>query len=208
MRTVPCPLQAAARRHPGAVALAGPDPTAPDVTYAVLEACVAAAAARLHACGVGGGAHVAFYLPNGVPLVVLLLAAIRAGADVTDLTNIPGSASARYAQTDGQVDLQWEYTGGRTVRAKKGDIVWVPRGSVHHIMNVGDGLSLRLAVAMPPAKNSLPTRPCSSSSHNAKIIGCSKARSAMMRANSNTAAVPLPSSSAPGASYTPPGIAS
>jgi osmoprotectant transport system substrate-binding protein len=34
-----------------------------------------------------------------------------AGADVTDLTNIPGSASARYAQTDGQVDLQWEYTG-------------------------------------------------------------------------------------------------
>lgn len=34
-----------------------------------------------------------------------------AGADVTDLTNIPGSASARYAQIDGQVDMEWEYTG-------------------------------------------------------------------------------------------------
>ena len=33
------------------------------------------------------------------------------GADVTDLTNIPGSASARYAQIDGQVDVEWEYTG-------------------------------------------------------------------------------------------------
>ena len=34
-----------------------------------------------------------------------------AGADVTDLTNIPGSASARYAQLDGQIDMEWEYTG-------------------------------------------------------------------------------------------------
>ncbi|QIK67536.1 glycine betaine ABC transporter substrate-binding protein [Nocardioides sp. HDW12B] len=34
-----------------------------------------------------------------------------AGASVTDLTNIPGSASARLAQVDGQVDMQWEYTG-------------------------------------------------------------------------------------------------
>ena len=34
-----------------------------------------------------------------------------AGAGVTDLTNIPGSASARYAQVDGQVDMEWEYTG-------------------------------------------------------------------------------------------------
>jgi osmoprotectant transport system substrate-binding protein len=42
-------------------------------------------------------------------IAVILLKS--AGADVTDLTNIPGSASARYAQTDGQVDLQWEYTG-------------------------------------------------------------------------------------------------
>jgi osmoprotectant transport system substrate-binding protein len=34
-----------------------------------------------------------------------------AGADVTDLTNIPGSASARFAQIEGQVDMEWEYTG-------------------------------------------------------------------------------------------------
>ncbi|GAB3088181.1 glycine betaine ABC transporter substrate-binding protein [Nocardioides zeae] len=34
-----------------------------------------------------------------------------AGAEVTDLTNIPGSAAARQAQTDGQIDAMWEYTG-------------------------------------------------------------------------------------------------
>ena len=42
-------------------------------------------------------------------LAVILMK--TAGADVTDLTNIPGSASARYAQVDGQVDMEWEYTG-------------------------------------------------------------------------------------------------
>ena len=47
--------------------------------------------------------------------------------------------------------LSWELTGGVVVDAAKDDIVWVPRGAVHHIRNVGDELSLRLAVAMPPA---------------------------------------------------------
>ncbi|HET9490715.1 MAG TPA: cupin domain-containing protein [Methylomirabilota bacterium] len=47
--------------------------------------------------------------------------------------------------------LQWELTGGLVVQAGKDDIVWVPRGTVHHIVNVGEDLSLRLAVAMPPA---------------------------------------------------------
>jgi mannose-6-phosphate isomerase-like protein (cupin superfamily) len=47
--------------------------------------------------------------------------------------------------------LQWELTGGIVVNAAKDDIVWVPRGTVHHIRNLGDELSLRLAVAMPPA---------------------------------------------------------
>lgn len=42
-------------------------------------------------------------------IAVILLKS--AGADVQDLTNIPGSASARYAQIDGQVDMEWEYTG-------------------------------------------------------------------------------------------------
>src|SRR6266849_6780335 len=47
--------------------------------------------------------------------------------------------------------LEWELTGDVVVRVQKDDIVWVPRGTVHHIRNVGDDLSLRLAVAMPPA---------------------------------------------------------
>ena len=47
--------------------------------------------------------------------------------------------------------LQWERTGGIVVQAGKDDIVWVPRGTVHHIVNVGSEMSLRLAVAMPPA---------------------------------------------------------
>ena len=47
--------------------------------------------------------------------------------------------------------LEWELTGGIVVQAAKDDIVWVPRGAVHHIRNVGEELSLRLAVAMPPA---------------------------------------------------------
>src|SRR2546425_7073468 len=50
--------------------------------------------------------------------------------------------------------LEWELTGGTTLKAVKDDIVWVPRGTVHHIRNVGDRLSLRLAVAMPPAVRS------------------------------------------------------
>jgi len=47
--------------------------------------------------------------------------------------------------------LEWELTGGIVFQAQKDDIVWVPRGTVHHIRNRGDQLSLRLAVAMPPA---------------------------------------------------------
>jgi mannose-6-phosphate isomerase-like protein (cupin superfamily) len=47
--------------------------------------------------------------------------------------------------------LQWELTGGILVQAEKDDIVWVPRGTVHHIRNTGAAGSPRLAVAMPPA---------------------------------------------------------
>ncbi|QIX28744.1 glycine betaine ABC transporter substrate-binding protein [Nocardioides sp. JQ2195] len=42
-------------------------------------------------------------------MAVSLLAS--AGADVTDLTNIPGSAAARQAQLEGQIEAMWEYTG-------------------------------------------------------------------------------------------------
>ncbi|WP_432562382.1 glycine betaine ABC transporter substrate-binding protein [Kineococcus sp. SYSU DK003] len=34
-----------------------------------------------------------------------------AGADVADRTNLPGSAAARRQQVNGEVDVQWEYTG-------------------------------------------------------------------------------------------------
>ena len=47
--------------------------------------------------------------------------------------------------------LKWELTGGEVIVAEKDDIVFIPRGSVHHIQNIGDGLSLRLAFALPPA---------------------------------------------------------
>jgi mannose-6-phosphate isomerase-like protein (cupin superfamily) len=47
--------------------------------------------------------------------------------------------------------LEWELTGGVVVRAGATDVVWVPRGTVHHIRNVGTDMSLRMAVAMPPA---------------------------------------------------------
>ncbi len=57
-------------------------------------------------------------------------------------------------------ELQWELTGGETIRAAEGDIVWVPRGTVHHISNVGAGLSVRLAVAMPPGTHCF--EPCES----------------------------------------------
>ena len=42
-------------------------------------------------------------------IAVILLKS--SGADVEDLTNIPGSASAREAQLQGQVDIMWDYTG-------------------------------------------------------------------------------------------------
>jgi mannose-6-phosphate isomerase-like protein (cupin superfamily) len=47
--------------------------------------------------------------------------------------------------------LRWEMTGGHVFDAKAGDIIWVPRGTVHHITTLGDEMALRLAVAMPPA---------------------------------------------------------
>ena len=42
-------------------------------------------------------------------MALILLGA--AGADVEDLTNIPGSAAARQAHLEGDIDAMWEYTG-------------------------------------------------------------------------------------------------
>ena len=62
-----------------------------------------------------GGASISVGSKNFTEQLILGKIAVillqSAGADVTDLTNIPGSASARYAQIDGQVDMEWEYTG-------------------------------------------------------------------------------------------------
>ena len=41
---------------------------------------------------------------------------------------------------------------GQRTALIQGDIVWVPRGTVHHIKTIGDEVSMRLAVAMPPAR--------------------------------------------------------
>ena len=77
---------------------------------------------------------------------------------VTLIANPPGTGNRPHWHRDfdewwvvmaGQ--LQWELTGGTVIQAVKDDIVWVPRGTVHHIMSVGAELSLRLAIAMPPA---------------------------------------------------------
>lgn len=42
---------------------------------------------------------------------IALIVMKAAGADVTDLTNIPGSSATRQAALEGQIDAQWEYTG-------------------------------------------------------------------------------------------------
>jgi mannose-6-phosphate isomerase-like protein (cupin superfamily) len=77
---------------------------------------------------------------------------------VTLIANGPGSGNRPHWHKDFDEwwvifagRLRWELTGGTVIEAVKDDIVWVPRGTVHHIMNVGDDLSLRMAIAMPPA---------------------------------------------------------
>ena len=77
---------------------------------------------------------------------------------VTLIATAPGSGNRPHWHRDFDEwwvvmagELEWELTGGTIVRAKKDDIVWVPRGTVHHIRAVGEEMTLRLAVAMPPA---------------------------------------------------------
>lgn len=79
---------------------------------------------------------------------------------VTLIANPPGTGNRPHWHRDFdeywvimEGELQWELTGGEVIRAKKDDIVFVPRGTVHHITNVGNGLSLRLAFALPPAEH-------------------------------------------------------
>ncbi|OLT40703.1 glycine/betaine ABC transporter substrate-binding protein [Saccharomonospora sp. CUA-673] len=77
-----------------------------------------------------------------------------AGADTVDMTNIAGSNSARYALEDGQLALQWEYTGTgwlsylgndspvageqeqfeavREADLERNDVVWLPYSQVNN----------------------------------------------------------------------------
>ncbi len=101
----------------------------------LVAACAAALTTAVSGCGLGtaagftpsgtlsgdveevdlSGASVSVGSKNFTEQLILGKIAVilmkSAGADVTDLTNIPGSASARYAQIDGQIDMEWEYTG-------------------------------------------------------------------------------------------------
>ena len=77
---------------------------------------------------------------------------------VTLIANRPGGGNRPHWHADFDEwwvvlagEFTWELTGGILVEARKDDIVWVPRGTVHHIKTVGTETSLRLAVAMPPA---------------------------------------------------------
>ncbi|MFN8521857.1 MAG: cupin domain-containing protein [Chloroflexota bacterium] len=77
---------------------------------------------------------------------------------VSLIANDPGSGNRPHWHADFdewwivlEGTLRWELTGGQMITATKDDIIWVPRGTVHHIENVGTGRSLRLAIAMPPA---------------------------------------------------------
>ena len=82
------------------------------------------------------------------------LALRAAGADVADRTNLPGSAAARRQQLNGEVDLQWEYTGTawltylgqaqgipdpaeqyeavRAMDLEQNDLVWLPPSAVNN----------------------------------------------------------------------------
>ncbi len=78
----------------GAPALLWPDAA---TSYAELDAWSAAIAAELRRRGVAAGDRVAVGLPNGAPLVAVVLAVLRAGAVLVPLNPNGTAAEARYA---------------------------------------------------------------------------------------------------------------
>jgi mannose-6-phosphate isomerase-like protein (cupin superfamily) len=63
---------------------------------------------------------------------------------VTLIANRPGGGNRPHWHADFDEwwvvlagELTWELTGGIVVDARKDDIVWVPRGTVHHIKTAG-----------------------------------------------------------------------
>ena len=87
MRTIPCPLYAAAAATPDAPAIIG---TGGVTRYSDLDRRVSTTAARLREAGIESGERVALYLPKNESYVVLLLALIRAGCAAVPLsTRVP-----------------------------------------------------------------------------------------------------------------------
>ncbi|MFW0784565.1 glycine betaine ABC transporter substrate-binding protein [Gordonia sp. CPCC 206044] len=73
-----------------------------------------------------------------------------AGADVTDMTNAPGSASSRQAQLNGDADLLWEYTGTAWVTYHhETDVIADPQELWQRVHDVE--LSENNLVWLPPA---------------------------------------------------------
>jgi O-succinylbenzoic acid--CoA ligase len=87
---IPCPLRAAARRSPDALAIAGVS-----LTYRELDRRVSAAERRVRELGFGEGDRLALYLPKDEGHIVLLLALIRARCVASLLsTRLPPRAVA------------------------------------------------------------------------------------------------------------------
>ncbi|WP_067438951.1 glycine betaine ABC transporter substrate-binding protein [Nocardioides jensenii] len=81
-------------------------------------------------------------------MAVTLLAS--AGADVTDLTNIPGSAAARQAQLEGQIDAMWEYTGTGWI-TYLGHAKPIPDEQKQYVAVRDEDLATNQLVWLPPA---------------------------------------------------------
>ena len=100
-----------------------------------------------------------------------------AGANVTDLTNIPGSAAARQAMLDGQIQAMWEYTGTgwitylghdkpipdeeeqytavRDEDLEKNDLVWLPAGADEQHLRLRDHQEGRSTSTRSPSSREL-----------------------------------------------------
>jgi len=81
-------------------------------------------------------------------MTVILLKS--AGAEVKDLTNIPGSSAARQAQLSGQVQMQWEYTGTAWL-TYLGETKPIPDSDKQYIATRDADLKKNGLVWLPPA---------------------------------------------------------
>src|SRR5438105_522532 len=132
------------RAAPGdRVALVEPDGDDGVVTYDALRQRVVEMAGALAACGIGSGDRVAIALPNGLPLVVVILAASAAGTAAplnpayryeevrfylqdtgAKLVVLPegGADDARRAAADGEVPVMTAEALGAAGRARQGPV--------------------------------------------------------------------------------------